>query len=59
ILFLALVGPMLRTLAHVIAAAVSVLVSLLLVGLPSGFGVLLAGMVAMVAGAEVERRMGR
>lgn len=57
ILFLALVGPMLRTLPHVVAAFVSVVASLILAGLPSGFGVLLAGMVAMAAGAEVERRM--
>ena len=59
ILFLALVGPMLRTLAHVAAALTSVAVSLLAAALPSGFGVLLAGLVAMDVGAEVERRMGR
>lgn len=56
ILFLALVGPMLRTLAHVAAAATSVVVALVLAGLPSGFGVLLAGLAAMAVGAEVERR---
>lgn len=59
ILFLALVGPMLKTLAHVTAAATSVVVALLLAGLPSGFGVLLAGLAAMMVGAEVERRVGR
>lgn len=57
ILFLALVGPMLRTLAHVAAAGTSVVMALLFAGLPSGFGVLLAGLVAMAVGAEVERRM--
>ena len=59
LLFLALVGPMLRTLAHVAAAATSVIVALLLAGLPSGFGVLMAGLAAMIVGAEVERRMTR
>lgn len=59
ILFLALVGPMLKTLAHVAAAIVSVIVALLLAWLPSGSGILLAGLAAMAVGAEVERRMGR
>ena len=59
ILFLALVGPMLRTLAHVAAAGASVVVALLCAGLPSGVGVLVAGLVAMAVGAEVERRMRR
>lgn len=59
ILFLALVGPMLRTLAHVSAAATSVAVALALAWLPSGFGVLISGLVAMAVGAEVERRMAR
>lgn len=58
ILFLALVGPMLRTLAHVASAATSVAVALLLAGLPTGMGLLLAGLAAMIVGAEVERRMG-
>ena len=59
ILFLALVGPMLKTLAHVAAAIVSVIVALLLAWLPSGSGILLAGLAAMAVGAEIERRMGR
>ena len=59
ILFLALVGPMLRTLAHVAAAGTSVVVALVCAGLPSGVGVLVAGLVAMAVGAEVERRIGR
>ena len=59
ILFLALVGPMLRTLAHVAAAGTSVVVALLCAGLPAGVGVLVAGLVAMAVGAEVERRMGQ
>lgn len=56
ILFLALVGPMLKTAAHVGAAAASVVVALALSFLPSGTGVLIAGVVAMAVGAEIERR---
>jgi len=59
ILFLALVGPMLKSLAHVAAAITSVIVALALAGLPSGTGVLIAGLAAMIVGAEVERRRGR
>ena len=59
ILFLALVAPMLRTLAHVAAAVTSVAAALALAGLPSGFGLLLAGLAAMAVGAEIERRMGK
>lgn len=59
VLFLSLVGPMLKTLAHVLAALTSIVVALLLSGLPSGVGLLLAAFAAMAVGAEVERRMGR
>jgi len=59
ILFLALVGPMLRTFAHVAAAATSIIVSLLLAWMPSGIGLLFAGAIAMAVGAEIERRMGK
>lgn len=59
ILFLALVAPMLRTFAHVAAAATSVIVALLLAWLPTGVGLLIAGLLAMMVGAEVERRMPR
>jgi len=54
--FLALVGPMLRTLAHVVAAFTSVVAALVFGFLPYSLGVLVAGALAMVAGAEVERR---
>ena len=54
ITFLALVAPMLRTLAHVAAAATSVVLALSLAGLPSGLGLLLAGAAAMIVGAGVE-----
>ena len=56
IMFLAMVGPMLKTKAHLAAAATSIVVALALVSLPSGVGVLFAGLAAMVVGAEVERR---
>ncbi|WP_342078029.1 AzlC family ABC transporter permease [Yoonia sp. SS1-5] len=54
ITFLAMVGPMLKSLAHLAAAAVSVVVALLLIGLPSGTGLLIAAGAAMVTGAAVE-----
>lgn len=59
LLFLAMVGPMLRTLAHLAAALTSIVVALALGFLPSGTAVLFAALAAMVVGAEVERRRGR
>jgi len=57
--FLALVGPMLRTPAHGIAAAVSVGAALVLAGLPWSLGLLVAGLVAMAAGALAEAASAR
>ena len=54
IMFLAMVAPMVKSLAHATAAAVSVSVGLLLVGLPSGTGLLIAAAAAMATGAAVE-----
>lgn len=54
ITFLAMVGPMLKSLAHVAAATVSVIVALLLINLPSGTGLLIAAGAAMVTGTLVE-----
>jgi predicted branched-subunit amino acid permease len=54
ITFLAMIGPMLRTLPHVAAAFVSMCVGLVLVGLPSGSGLLIAAACAMVTGVVVE-----
>ncbi|MCF7699561.1 AzlC family ABC transporter permease [Loktanella sp. M215] len=56
ITFLAMVAPMLRTLAHVAAAGTSVVVALALSGLPSGFGLLIAAACAMAVGVLVEER---
>ncbi|WP_127105077.1 AzlC family ABC transporter permease [Pararhodobacter zhoushanensis] len=54
IAFIALIGPMLRTLAHVAAAFVSVAGALLLAALPYNLGLLLAALAAMATGALVE-----
>jgi len=54
ITFLAMIAPMFRTLAHVVAAFVAVVVSLLAVGVPFSLGIIIAGVVGMVAGAQAE-----
>jgi len=59
ITFLALVGPALRTLAHVAAAGVSVVLGLALAGLPYNSGLLVAALAAMATGAQVELWMER
>ncbi|WP_323765654.1 AzlC family ABC transporter permease [Marinovum sp.] len=57
ITFLAIIAPMLRTLPHVIAALVSVVMALLFAFLPYNLGLLVAGVAAMMAGAEAERQI--
>lgn len=59
ILFLALVAPMVKTLAHLAAAFTSIAGTLALSFMPSGTGLLVAAMLAMAVGAEIERRRGR
>ncbi|NOD47997.1 MULTISPECIES: AzlC family ABC transporter permease [unclassified Ruegeria] len=59
ITFLAMVGPMMRTLAHVIAALVAIVVALLTVGVPYNLGLLIAGMAGMMAGAQAELMLER
>lgn len=59
ITFLALIGPMLKTLAHVAAAAVSVAGALALGWMPGGVGLLIAAGLAMLTGALVEDRSSR
>ncbi|PWE27221.1 AzlC family ABC transporter permease [Pararhodobacter marinus] len=54
IAFIALIGPMLRTLAHVAAALTSVTAAIVLAGLPYSLGLLVAGLLSMVVGALVE-----
>ncbi|CUH54246.1 AzlC family ABC transporter permease [Shimia marina] len=57
ITFLAMIGPMLRTQAHVLAAAVSVSMALIFAFLPWNLGLIVAAIAGMVTGAEVERRV--
>ncbi|MEM7074160.1 MAG: AzlC family ABC transporter permease [Pseudomonadota bacterium] len=56
ICFLAIIMPMLRTPAHVAAALVSIVAALCFAVLPYNLGLLVAGLLGMVTGAEVERR---
>ena len=56
ITFLALITPMVRTKAHLAAATVSIVMALLLAFLPYNLGLLVAGVLGMMTGAEVERR---
>ena len=59
ICFLAILAPMMRTLAHMVAAVVSILMALLLAGLPYNLGLLVAAVAAMMVGAQIELRMDR
>jgi len=59
ITFLAMIAPMFRTLAHVVAAFVAVLVSLLAVQVPYSMGLMVAGVAGMMAGAQTESWMAR
>lgn len=54
--FMALVGPMLKTRAHVAAAFVSVVLALALAWVPWNLGLIIAAICALATGAEVERR---
>lgn len=54
--FMALVGPMLKTRAHVAAAFVSVVAALAFAWLPWNLGLIVAATLALLTGAEVERR---
>jgi predicted branched-subunit amino acid permease len=54
ITFVAMVAPMLKSPAHVAAAITSVITALALSPLPYGTGLLVAGVAAMLVGAQVE-----
>ncbi|MEX0348805.1 MAG: AzlC family ABC transporter permease [Paracoccaceae bacterium] len=54
ITFLAMLGPMLRTTAHVVAALVAIVVALLTTTVPFNLGLLIAGCAGMMAGARCE-----
>lgn len=59
IAFLAMIAPMLRTLPHVIAALVAIIVALLGAGVPYNLGLLIAGAAGMMAGAHAELILSR
>ena len=59
ITFLAMIAPMFRTLAHVVAAIVAVATSLVAVNIPYSLGVIVAGLAGMMAGAQTELWMSR
>ena len=54
ITFLAMIAPMFRTLPHVVAALVAVVVSLLAANVPYSLGIIVAGLSGMIAGAQTE-----
>lgn len=57
ICFIAIIGPMLRTIPHVVAALVSVAATLALAWVPFSLGLILAAILAMICGAATERWM--
>lgn len=59
ICFLAVIAPMLRTLAHRLAALTSITMALALAWMPFSLGLLIAAVIAMMVGARVELWQGR
>ncbi|MFT6452201.1 MAG: putative branched-subunit amino acid permease [Halocynthiibacter sp.] len=59
ITFLAMVAPMLKTLAHVASAITSIVLTLAFTAMPFGTGLLLAAVIALLVGAQVEILMAR
>ena len=57
--FLSTVAPMLESPAHIAAAGVSIVLALALAGLPSGSGLLIAALCAMITGVLVETLLER
>jgi len=55
ICFIALTAPMMRSLPHLAAALVSVLIALLLAWMPYNLWLIIAAIVAMMVGAQTER----
>jgi len=52
--FLAMIGPMMRTPAHIAACFAAIVTALLAAGLPYNMGLIVAGLVGMMAGAQAE-----
>lgn len=59
ITFLAMIAPMFRTLAHVVAALVAIVISLIAVQVPYSLGLIVAGVAGMMAGAQTELWLAR
>lgn len=59
ITFLAMVAPLLKTLAHVASAITSIVLTLAFSGMPFGTGLLVAAVIALIVGAQVEILMAR
>ena len=59
IAFLAMIAPALKTVAHVSAALTSIILALALAWMPSGTGLIVAAIVAMTVGAQIELWMER
>lgn len=59
ITFLSMIAPMLRTLPHLIAACVAIVVALLAVNVPYSLGLIIAGSAGMAAGAFSETYIAR
>ncbi len=59
ICFIALIAPMLRTIPHIITAVVSVIAALALAWIPYSLGLIIAALLAVMAGAYAELKLGR
>lgn len=57
ITFLAMIGPALRTAAHIGAAMTALVMSPLLVWMPHSLNIMIAGGAAMIVGAAIEKRV--
>ncbi|MBE9636484.1 AzlC family ABC transporter permease [Salipiger mangrovisoli] len=57
--FIAIAAPLLRSLPHMLAAAVSVGCAILFAGFPAGLGLIAAALVAMLVGAQAELALRR
>jgi len=57
LMFISLVAPSLRSIAHLVAATVAVVVALALFWMPYSLWLMIAAIAAMIAGAETERQL--
>ena len=57
IAFIALVAPALRTVPQVATAFIAAMLALVLAPVPYGLGLIIAAIIALLLGAELERRM--